>query len=168
MDIKKALSLVEKNDKFKAWKASTKNTFLAHVFAMFDKNNENILQFGYFNPDNEKITTFIIEGEKVSMSAESEIFKRPESELKELDMEKVKITLKQASDLMKEFQEENYAREKPTNSFVILQHIEHGHVYNFTYVTAAFNMLNVKIDSSTGEVLEHQLSNLMDMGSFEK
>lgn len=168
MDIKKYLSEIEKSDKYHDWKGKNKNSFLAHVFAMFDIKNENILQFGYYNKDNDKITTFIVEGEKVTMSAESEIFKKDEHEVKELELDKVKLTLNQAKDIMKEFQEGKYGREKPTNSFVILQHLEQGNIYNFTYVTAAFNMLNAKIDSSTGEILDSHLSSLMDMGSFDK
>jgi hypothetical protein len=168
MEIKKSLNIVEHSDKYSDWKEKNKNTFLAHVFAMFDAKNENILQFGYYNSDNDKITTFIVEGEMVSMSAESEIFKRDDHVMKELEMEKVKLTLDQAKDIMKEFQENKYPREKPNNSFMILQHLEHGNVYNFTYVTAAFNMLNAKIDSSTGEILDSQLNSLMDIGSFDK
>lgn len=168
MDIKKSLKEIEKNDKYCDWKSKNKNTFLAHVFAMFDAKNEDILQFGYYNSDNDKIITFIVEGENVSMSAESEIFKKDENELKALELDKVKLNIDQAKDIMKEFQENKYPREKPNNSFVILQHLDHGNVYNFTYVTAAFNMLNAKIDSSTGEILESHLNSLMDIGSFEK
>ena len=41
-------------------------------------------------------------------------------------------------------------------------------MYNFTFITQTFQTLNVKIDSKTGDVIEHKLYSLMDIGKVEK
>src|SRR3989344_2458059 len=51
-------------------------------------------------------------------------------------------------------------------TIAILQNIkELGNIWNITYVTEAFNTLNMRIDASTGKVLEHKLSSVF---SFRK
>ncbi|MBI2652931.1 hypothetical protein HYX00_05695, partial [Candidatus Woesearchaeota archaeon] len=40
-----------------------------------------------------------------------------------------------------------------------------GNIWNITYITEAFNTLNMKIDASNGKVLEHNLSSIF---SFKK
>ena len=67
-----------------------------------------------------------------------------------------------------EFQKQNYKNELPNKSINILQNIHQGTAWNVTLVTAAFNTLNMKIDASTGEVLEHKLTSLMSMGEYMK
>ncbi len=42
---------------------------------------------------------------------------------------------------------------------------EFGDIWNITYVTEAFNTLNMKIDAENGRVLEHNLASVF---SFRK
>ena len=165
MDIIRSYNELRKVKKYTEWKEKNKECFLAHAFIMFDKLNKDIIQFGLYNPDTDKITTFVMEKGEVTISAETEIFKKPEAKLKKLVIENVKISLDEARRIMGEFQQKEYKNEVPVNSFVILQSIEEGQVYNFTYVTAAFNTLNVKINSETGIIVKHALTPLMEMGN---
>lgn len=41
-------------------------------------------------------------------------------------------------------------------------------VWNITYITASFNVLNVKVDAETGKVLSHRLSGVMDFTQKDK
>ncbi|MFH1316550.1 MAG: hypothetical protein ABII01_03465 [Candidatus Woesearchaeota archaeon] len=168
MDIIKSYNEMVKDKKYIEWKKKNMDCFLAHAFLMFDKTNEGIIQFGFYNPKTDRIITFVIEKGNISISAETEIFKRPESKLKELDIGKVKLTLEEAKKIMEDFQHNEYKNQLQLNSFVILQNIDEGQVYNFTYITMTFNTLNVKIDSETGEIIKHTLTPMMDMGKGDK
>jgi hypothetical protein len=37
-------------------------------------------------------------------------------------------------------------------------------MYNITFVTISFDILNIKIDASTGEVLSDNIQNIMGLG----
>ena len=52
--------------------------------------------------------------------------------------------------------------------FAILQNINGEQVYNITFVTQTFFTLNVRVDTSTGEIRQEKLTSLMDMAKFEK
>ena len=54
----------------------------------------------------------------------------------------------------------------PIKTIAILQNIKpHGNIWNLTYITQAFNTLNMKIDASTGKILDHNHSSIF---SFRK
>ena len=65
-----------------------------------------------------------------------------------------------------EFQKKNLPRENNVKTIVILQNMAKlGNVWNITYLTDAFNTLNMKIDAATGKVLEHTTASVF---SFKK
>ncbi|MEA3514373.1 MAG: hypothetical protein U9R34_02775, partial [Nanoarchaeota archaeon] len=64
--------------------------------------------------------------------------------------------------------EKKYKNELPSRKIFILQNIDIGQIWNVTIVTLTFNTLNLKIDSNTGEVIQHHLTSLMQMGKFTK
>ncbi len=41
-------------------------------------------------------------------------------------------------------------------------------VWNITYITASFNVINIKIDAETGKVLNHRISGVMDFMQKDK
>jgi uncharacterized membrane protein YkoI len=80
-----------------------------------------------------------------------------------LSVEDVKIELDEAMKNARKFQEKEYPKEKSMKEIVILQKLDSGQVYNVTFVTQAFNTLNIKLDSKTGKVVKHKLMSLMDL-----
>ena len=55
-----------------------------------------------------------------------------------------------------------YKQETPFKIITILQKLDIGQVYNITYVTQSFKVLNFKIDSSNGKVLKKSLKSIME------
>jgi len=54
----------------------------------------------------------------------------------------------------------------PVKIIAILQNLENlGNVWNLTFVIAAFNTLNMKINAENGKIVEHKLSSIL---SFKK
>ncbi len=166
MQLKEKLSLLEKSRIFQEWKKENKASFLAHIFRMYDKANEDVWQFGYYNAD-DTITTFILEQEEVKEIPEQEIFKKEKKKLSPISIEKISISFSEAVDKAKAVQEEKYKQHPIMKIIAILQKLE-AQVYNITFVTQTFGTLNIHIDSSTGDVLSDRFTSLMDIAKFEK
>lgn len=163
----KLLDSLEDNDEFKKWKEKHKDSYLAHVFRMEGGDSPESCLVGYYNKD-DTITTFEIDGSDICLKSCEEIFKPEGKTVKELNMEKVRLAFDQIRNIADELRKKEYKSEIPTKKIFILQNIDMGQVWNITIVTASFNALNIKIDASTGEVLKHSLTSLMQMGKFMK
>ncbi len=74
MDFKKIIEQIEASSEFKDWKEKHGKSYLAHAFMMKDNKGNGEWQVGYFNPDNELMTTAIIVDNKVDLK-EDEVFK---------------------------------------------------------------------------------------------
>jgi len=164
MEYKKIIVKIEESEEFKAHKKNSPEIYLVHIFAMLDAANKGIYQVGYLNPKTDKVITFIVD-EKITVNPESEVLKEPETTIFPLDLDKVSLDEDSMVSKITEFKEKTYPKLNVLKSFYILQHIDIGQVFNFTYLTADFKTLNLKMEANSGEILRHSLKDLM---SFDK
>ena len=167
MEIKEIISKLQDDAVFKDWQKKNKSAYLSYLFRIYeDTSNENKWgnwQLGYYEPNDDTLATFILEKDKVTLQDHEEVFKKPDTKVKELEIEKIKIDYKQSLDIAREFQKENYTHEIIARIICILQNLEEfNNVWNITYITLAFNTINIKIDGVTGKVLEHKLTSLLN------
>jgi len=166
MDLKPALKKLEESSDFKKWRQKNKNTYLSYAFKIPQEMGANDWQIGFYNRKKDKITTFVLVGDNIKIRSEEEIFKKEEMKVNEIQLDKVKLTFDNAIGKADEFQQKKFPKDKSIKTIAILQNISSiGNVWNVTYVTEAFNTLNMKIDASNGNVLEHNLSSVF---SFRK
>ena len=159
MKIKEIISKLENSKEFQDWKKKNKEDYLAHVFNMFDNQTEGIWQIGYANKDS-KVTTFII-GENITIMPDEKVFQEKKSKIKKLDLNKVKIDLDEALNKAEEFQKEKYDGNTPLKIMVVVQNIANNVLYNITYITRAFNTLNMKIDATDGKLISHEITPML-------
>ncbi|MCK5283597.1 MAG: hypothetical protein KAK00_09415 [Nanoarchaeota archaeon] len=167
MQLKDKLSQLEKNDIFLEWNKKNKDSYLAHIFRMFDEANENIWQFGYYNAD-DTITTFIMDNDKVNEVPEEEIFKKDKRKLLRLNIKKIRIEFDEVLEKAKALQQKKYSQHPIMKKIVILQKIKQEQIFNITFVTKTFGTLNIHIDSETGEIKSDKFTSLMEIAKFEK
>lgn len=168
MDVKDALGKVTGSDLYTKFMEAHPGSYLAHCFQMIDDVNSGTWQIGFFSKKEDRLVTFFVSGDEIEENPPAEVLKKEEDVVKELDMDKVKIGFDEALVKGDAFKAEKYSAETVTKKIGILQHLPLGQVYNFTYVTASFKILNMKIDAGSGEVLEHQFNSLMDLGKVLK
>ena len=166
MDLKPSLKKLEESNDFKKWHQKNKNTYLSYVFKIPQEMNSEEWQFGFYDKKKDKITTFIISGDNIKSRPEEEIFKKEDMKVEGIQLDKVKLAFDSAIGKADEFQQKNFPKDKSVKTIAILQNMPKlGNVWNITYVTEAFNTLNMKIDAATGRILEHKLSSIF---SFRK
>lgn len=158
MEYTEALEKLKISDTFKEWKKSNAKSYLTHAFTMVDPGVKEEWQIGYYNPDEDSITTFAI-ADTITKNPESEAFKE-EKKISGLDTEKVSVTFRQAMDSAEKIQKEKYSAHTAFKKIVILQNLDVGQVWNITYVTNTFKTLNIKIDAATGALVKDELVDL--------
>ena len=165
MELKPALKKLEESQDFKKWHNKNKDTYFSYAFKIPQEMPDE-WQLGFYNKKKDKITTFVMNGDNIKIRPEEDVFKKEDMKVNEVQINKVKLTFDNAISKADEFQQKNYPKDKSIKTIAILQNITNlGNIWNITYVTEAFNTLNMKIDASNGKVLEH---NLVSILSFRK
>lgn len=162
--LKKALKQLGSDPEFKEWKEENKDCYFSYAFNIIKgKDQLEDWQLGYYDKKKDKVTTFIIKEDDIEIRPEEDIFKKEETEVKEIDLKEAKLNIGDVLKKAEEFQKKQYPKELPAKVILILQNLPGlGNLWNITYVTQAFNTLNIKISSKTGKVLKHELTPLVD------
>ena len=158
MEYKEMVEKIETSKEYKEFKKQHPKAYLVHIFQM----TGTPLQVGYFCTDTKKIATFEISDKGIKLEEQKPFQETPHDILK-LELEKVKLDIKDAAEAASKVKEEHYPGEVINKQMLVLQHIEVGQVYNTTFITAAFKTLNIKIDAETGAVISHNLAALIGL-----
>ncbi|MAG77830.1 hypothetical protein CL616_00530 [archaeon] len=81
-------------------------------------------------------------------------------ELKELNLDEVKIDLIHALQKVEKIRDEKYEGMEANKVIVILQRTENV-IWNVTWLTSNFKVFNVKVDAVSGEVLRENCESIM-------
>ncbi len=148
------LEKLRKSKEYKEWKKNHTDFYLAHAFVMMDEPNKGEMQIGYYNDKTDRMATFIISPDKISVVPDQEVMKA-EQHIGELDSEKIKLTIEEALKISEKFLAENYKKEPIMKSFFIIQELEGMPMFNVTYLTSGFKAINIKISSIDGKIIKH-------------
>ena len=158
-ELKKIVENVETSEEFKKFKDEI---YLCSLFTIMDKN-EGTWQIDYYNSKKDKMVSFVVENGKVK-SEESKIFKEKDAKVAKLELNEVKINLKEAIKLANEIHKKKYLNETVNKKIVILQFIN-APVWNITYVTAGFNIVNFKLNAVSGVLVSDNISSALSLGT---
>lgn len=156
-----ALEKLEDSKEFKEWKGKNEKCYLVHGFAMVEEGETKEWQIGYYDKEKDLVTPMEV-SDKIKIGEAQEAFKKKES-IEPLDIEKVKISAADAIAKNTAKLNEEYSKEVALKTFMVVQNIEEGSVWNVTTATQSLNTINVKIDSETGEVKAVKVQNFMEM-----
>lgn len=162
MQVKDVIEKLCTHPEFKEWEKGNKECYLVHVFKMLDEANENIWQVGYYDKKKDRITSFYIEHDDIKVIPEEEVYKKEKKAIKRLDMNEVRVNMREALDISNKLLKEEYEEEQSMKTILILQNIDEGLVWNITFVTHSFKTLNVKVDANKKKIIKHELTPLME------
>lgn len=164
MDMKDKLNLLEGSEEFKTWKADHTDDYLVHFFVMMPEFSSSLdisdLQIGYYNREKDHVTTFDIHGSSISLMPPQEAFKK-EQHIEALSFSLVSVDMGNAYLNALKLQEEEHAGDKPNKTIVLLQEYQKKPIYNITFITASFNVLNIKISAIDGSIIASKKESLM-------
>lgn len=164
--LKNSLQKIKNSTLFKNWIKKNPGSYLCSCFSIIENTTKDInWQIDFYSPKKDRITSFMVQDNKISiLESDSKIFKKEKTKIKELNLEKVKIDLNKALEIVNKLKEKKYPSEKVNKIVIILQQFENC-IWNITYLTSTFNVLNVKINTENGKILEEKLSPVLSFKS---
>lgn len=166
MELHSALNQVKESKEFKDWNKKNPDIFLSYALKMVENDKEQPWQLGFYHKSTDKIVTFIVNEDAIEVQEEEEIFKKPDMQVKPLEIDKIKIPFKKILKITEEFYKKEYPSEIVNKTIAILQNLEeYGNIWNITYITASFKTLNIKVNAENSKIVYHNIESLM---SFAK
>lgn len=160
MDLKKDYETLKATDEFKKFKDNEDGFVLAHAFMSKELGKESHWDFGFYHKGRDRIVVF--ETRPIKRSEEQEVFKK-EGDVKPINLEEVEISYENAMQICENIRKDKYSSEVINKYIIILQNL-HKQLWNITLITKSFNMINIRIDSKSGEIISDNKRSIMDLG----
>lgn len=160
----KVVEDLAKNSLFKDWQKQHPQAFLSHFFSPLDAtlSTQEFWEVGYYDQKNNKITVFVELGEEgFKIKPEDDVFKKETEQVEELNLSEVKLSLEEAREVFKQNRDQYFPGEELSNGFIVLQTLEKKPLWNFTQITKSIKFANLKINALNGEIVSHQMIELM-------
>jgi hypothetical protein len=161
MDIFVEYAKLTESELFADFMSQTGEFYLAHIYQMLGKDDSTSLEFGFYSKITDRIVVF--ETNPIRKRDEEEVFKEAET-IMPLRLETVKISMDDALAISEKACKEKYPSEIVHKKIVLLQNIEQQ-VWNITLISLSFNIINIRIDAETGEVVNINIHSIMDLGT---
>lgn len=152
-DIKKEYKRLANSKQFK------NKGYFCGAFIMSDAENlsNSQWQIDFYNEENSKITTYLMQ-EEIEVTDNADIFKEEKTEMKEITIENINIDADKAISIAKYHLEKN--NEEAVKVIIILQQ-EDIPIWNISYMTKKFNLLNMKISAEDGKLIQETTTPLL-------
>lgn len=165
MNFQDLIQDLENTQEFKDFINTHSNSYLAHIFVMLDDANKDTPQVGYYDPDKDLVTTFIIEPTQVKVAPDQEIAKKPGQTVEPLDISQVSSNVLEIMTEADKTKKEFYKSLPVIKTFFIIQNLQ-GQIYNVTYFTQQLNTINVKLNMDLS-LKEHSVQQIGDFTKEE-
>ncbi len=167
MLIKELYQKLKESPRFKA------SGFLSHVFVTADLVTDTLVpeglwEFGFYDASKDIVHSYALQLHTAILDEkESQVFKKESDTVHPIDLDELTLDFEEAASSALSFQKKSYAGQSPGRAMFVLQDLGAGLIWNVTFVTTAFNVLNMKFaagrrgEKKSGEIIFHELSNLM-------
>ncbi|MBS3168181.1 hypothetical protein J4216_03595 [Candidatus Woesearchaeota archaeon] len=137
--------------------------FLAGCFLMSEiKNFQSIpWQLDFYIEETNRMTAYLM-NQEIEIIDNSEVFKKEEMKIEELNLDEIKTEFTEAKELAEDVLLKH--KEIPLKLTIILQK-QNVPIWNFIYITKNFNLLNIKINALNSKIIEDKFVSLI---SFER
>ena len=161
MELKDVLQHLGKAAEFVEWRKGHAESYLAHAFVLLDEANKDAWHIGYFTPETDRMTTFIVSLRHIEVVPDQEIL-RSEQAILELNPADVTLGHEAALKKAEEYHHLHHPREIPLKKFFILQSLDGKAVYNITFFFQSMKTLNLKLSAADGHAVSHSFQTLME------
>ena len=152
------LNKVKDSKEFKDYLKDHPNAYLCSIFL-----TEQQTQLSFYSKKTKLVTSFKVDIDKITLVGKDEkVLQKEKKDLEELHLEDLTIDLDKARGLVSDLLKEKYPNETPTKEITILQVIEGKTVWNITKITSTFNIINMKLDAFSGELLEEKMESALN------
>lgn len=158
--MKEAFEKFSESEEFKEFNKNEEGFIFVHASMIKELGKKSSWEFGFFHQERDRMVIF--ETDPIKRLPEQEVFKKGPS-INPLNLENVSISFEEAMKIVEDVRQEKYKTDPVSKYIIILQNL-HKQVWNVTLITTSFNIINIKIDSATGEVISTNKHSIMDLG----
>lgn len=163
-DMQEMLEVLKNTDSFQQWSKIHPSGYLSHFFCQINAQFLPLSKWevGFYEPSTGKITVFVLlDSGDAEIKPADDVFQKEKVAIEKLEIEKVKISMEQATQAWKDHFQEFFPQETIGDGFVVVQTLEKIPVWNFTFITKTIKFVNMKIDAANGEIASHEEINLV-------
>lgn len=135
----------------------------AFIMADFKDLNSQNWQLDFYNDKKDKITSYVVEPVIKKINDESDVYKEEKIKLNELKLDKDLIDFKKILDIANK--ELANSKEFPNKTIVVLQNDGKAVIWNLSFVTNNFNLINLRIEANSGKILDNKKVELLNWNS---
>lgn len=161
LDIFKEFDRLGSSLVFKKFLRDFPGYYLVHVLV---PDSFDSLEFGFFNSSKNKMVVF--RGDPFVMGPEEDVFKEGRT-ISKLDLSKVSVSLGDVLKGADEVLKKEFSAEVVNKRIIILQTIS-CQVWNLTFVCKSLNVINLRFDAESFELLRKDKSSLLSMAGLSK
>jgi len=158
--IKELVEELKKSEEYKNFVQEHKNAYITSAFYMAPVTEKPKWTLGFFDKEEHKLTSFVIDN-GVKIFPSEQVMQKEKTEVEKLDLDSIKVSYEEVKETVKKFQEEKYPGENPDKLIVVLQVINNTTVWNISYLTTGFKLMNVKVNAINGEIIGDSIENLL-------
>jgi hypothetical protein len=159
-DIKEKYNDLINKEIYKEFIENNSDYYLSHMFFVYEKKNLTDEQIGFYSPKADKVVSFDLVNHKVS---EPEDAMKKSGKIPGFKISDVNVGFSEVFNKAKKLMNEKYSQHFPKKYICILQVLNDVLVWNLTIVTNTLHMVNVRIDASSGKILEDEARSLMSL-----
>ena len=159
-DLKDEKIKLEKTSEFSDFRKENPKSYFYAAFSMYENIDDAEWQLDYYNPNTGEVTSFEL-GKEIKSHTESKLFQKEKEDPEEIDLDKIKTSLNEAFSIINSIKNDKYKDEHENKFIVILQNINNIQVWNITYLTSELHIINFKIDSTNGEIIEEKFDSVL-------
>lgn len=167
-DVGEALRTIMEHKNTVQWMNNHPHSYLCHAFIMANEEGEGEWLFGFYDTNDQTISSFSMQAGEAVMSPPEEVFAEPGKIVEKLVWSSQLKPFTEALRILDTVATTFYPAEKMAKKICILQTLENRTLWNMTGVTGSLSVINVKIDALSGNVVTHTKQSLMDFRAPEK
>ena len=161
MNFSQTLEKIEASKEFNEFKKQHDDAYLCAGFFVLDlEQNINQQQFDYSLKDGKIFTFSLNENDEVTIK-EAETIEGKQSKLPEISKE-IKIDLDRIQELVEKEMKKQEINSRINKIIAILQVHENKQIWNLTCMLEGFGILQVHVDTISGEILKFEKRSLFD------
>lgn len=115
-------------------------------------------QIDFYSKKDDKITSYIVSDDIKLENDNAKIFKDEKTQIHKLKMENIKTGINEILDKSEKIVKKY--NETPAKIIIVLQKLDKT-LWNISYITETFNLINIKIDAETGELVEENKTSIL-------
>ena len=118
-----------------------------------------VWELSFYDSGDDRSIIYHIDPDKGTVErTEGKVFKQSSSTVHPLLLDRVMVDFAQALAAARQLQQKVYTAHPPSKAIFVLQDLGAGPLWNITFITQTFHVLNIKVDAVTGAILSHELS----------